>query len=102
MLEAASTDQLTQFVLVAPQARGVTLVGDFNDWNLLATPLRRAEGDGVWHVTVTLPPGRYRYAFVVDGSTWESDPEAPVAVDDFGRSSSVVTVVGESKRRGGA
>jgi len=94
---AAAVDPLarpTQFVLVAPEASSVVLVGDFNDWNLAATPLVRADGDGVWHVTVPLAPGRYRYTFVVDGDVWQNDPEAPAAEDEFGRPNSVVTVGG--------
>lgn len=85
---------MTQFVLIAPEAQAVTVVGDFNDWSMSATPLERAQGDGVWHVTVPLGPGRYRYAFVVNGVIWRSDPEAPSAEDEFGRANSVVTVGG--------
>jgi hypothetical protein len=93
-LASAVRGQLTQFVLVAPGASEVSLVGDFNDWNISATPLVRAEGDGVWHVTVPLAPGRYRYAFVVNGAVWQRDPESPPAEDEFGRPNSVVTVGG--------
>lgn len=86
---------LTQFVLVAPAANSVAVVGDFNDWNLsAATPLTREAGDGVWWVTLPLPPGRYRYAYIVDGGTWRSDPDAPAADDEFGRPSSVVSIGG--------
>ena len=88
----AQTVQVHQFVLVAPTARRVALVGDFNDWNDSATLLTRKAGDGVWIVTVKLPPGRYRYAFVVDGGTWRNDPDASGSEDEFGRKSSVVTV----------
>ncbi len=91
---AAAGGQLTQFVLVAPAARAVTLVGDFNDWSMSAMPLERAQGDGVWHVSVPLAPGRYRYAFVVDGTVWRNDPESPAKDDEFGRPNSVVTVGG--------
>jgi hypothetical protein len=84
----------TQFVLIAPEASAVTLVGDFNDWSMAATPLVRAEGGGVWSVTVPLVPGRYRYAFVVNGTIWQNDPEAAAAEDEFGRSNSVLTVGG--------
>ena len=83
---------VTQFVLIAPGAQSVTVVGDFNDWSLSATPLERA--GGVWSVSVPLGPGRYRYAFVVNGDIWQPDPEAPKADDEFGRASSVVTVGG--------
>ncbi|HEX9892432.1 MAG TPA: isoamylase early set domain-containing protein [Gemmatimonadales bacterium] len=88
----SAAGRLTQFVLIAPDARAVTVVGDFNDWSMSATPLERAEGDGVWYVTVPLTPGRYRYAFVVNGTIWRNDPEAPAAEDEFGRPNSVVTV----------
>jgi hypothetical protein len=84
----------TQFVLVAPDAKTVTLVGDFNDWNLSATHLARQDANGVWWVTVPLAPGRYRYAFVVDSTAWRSDPGAPKAEDEFGRPNSVVTIGG--------
>ena len=45
---------------------------------------------------VRLAPGRYRYAFLVNGVEWRADPAAPVAKDDeFGTPSSVVTVGGK-------
>ncbi|MBL8989145.1 MAG: isoamylase early set domain-containing protein [Gemmatimonadetes bacterium] len=91
---AVANDHLTQFVLVAPEAAAVTVVGDFNDWNVSATPMARAAGDGVWSVTVPLAPGRYRYAFVINGTTWRGDPEAAALEDDFGQPSSVVTIGG--------
>ena len=84
----------TQFVLVARDAKAVALVGDFNDWSLSATPLERTDSDGVWWVTVPLVPGRYRYAYVVDGTMWRPDPQAPAAEDEFGRPNSVVTIGG--------
>lgn len=84
-----------QFVLVAPGAARVTLVGEFNDWDEQATPLRRLSGDGLWSVSLPLQPGRYLYMFVVDGTRWVADPDAPPALeDDFGVQNSVVTVTG--------
>jgi hypothetical protein len=91
---AVAAGEATQFVLVAPGAASVAVVGDFNDWSLSATPLARQAGDGVWWVTVPLRPGRYRYAFVVDGASWRRDPGAPGAEDEFGRPNSVVTIGG--------
>lgn len=78
-----------RFVLEAP-AGAVALVGDFNDWDPQALPLERR--DGAWSVTLRLAPGRYRYAFVVDGDHWLSDPGHPVAQDEFGTPTSVITV----------
>src|SRR3954468_21245722 len=83
-----------QFVLVAPQAASVSLVGDFNDWDPTRAPMRSAHG-GVWATVVALAPGRYRYAFLINGVEWRADPAAPAARDDeFGSPSSVVTVGG--------
>jgi hypothetical protein len=82
-----------QFVLIAPQAASVTLVGDFNDWDPARSPMQTAHG--VWATVVRLAPGRYRYAFLVNGVEWRADPSAPAAQDDeFGTPSSVVTVGG--------
>jgi hypothetical protein len=32
--------------------------------------------DGTWSVQVSLPQGRHEYLFLVDGSRYESDPNA--------------------------
>ncbi|MGD2135153.1 MAG: isoamylase early set domain-containing protein [Gemmatimonadales bacterium] len=91
----APVGQTMQFVLVAPGATSVALLGDFNDWNSAATPMEPQNGSGVWSVTVPLTPGRYRYAFLVDGERWLRDPAAPRALeDDFGRPNSVLTIGG--------
>ncbi len=88
--------QTVQFVLRAPTASSVTLVGDFNDWDTASTPLQKGTGD-LWTITIPLTAGRYTYTFVVDGKRWVPDPSAPRApVDDFGQPSSVVTVGGSA------
>jgi predicted carbohydrate-binding protein with CBM48 len=82
----------TQFVLDAPRAARVALVGDFNAWDAAATPLARVSSSGIWTVTVPLAPGRHTYAFMVD-TVLTLDPRAPAARDaDFGTPSSVVLV----------
>jgi Glycogen recognition site of AMP-activated protein kinase len=83
-----------QFVVVAPGAESVALVGDFNDWDARLTPMRAGRDGRLWTVTIPLPPGRHRYAFLVNGARWLADPSAPRAPDDFGTPSSVVTVGG--------
>jgi len=101
--QAASADaaSLVTFVLLEPRAGAVTLAGDFNGWDAARTPLRR-ESSGIWTIDVPLRPGRYRYAFVVDGRRFVADPAAPRAVgDDFGQPTSVVTVGGAARAAGG-
>ena len=91
--DADTSADAFQFVLVAPQAASVSLVGDFNDWDPARAPMQTAQG--VWATVVRLAPGRYRYAFLVNGVEWRADPGAPAAKDDeFGTPSSVVTVGG--------
>ena len=90
---SALRSSTVQFVIVAPTATEVSLVGDFNDWNPAATPMQLVAENRVWSVTVPLDAGRYRYAFLVNGNTWLSDPSAPPMRDDeFGRPGSVVTI----------
>lgn len=55
------------FNLNAPTATTVQLAGSFNDWSPSSLQMNRSE-DGVWRAEVGLPPGRYEYKFVVDGS----------------------------------
>ena len=97
----AGTAAVVRFVLAAPRARTVSLAGDFDGWDRSRLPMRR-EAAGIWTVDVPLAPGRYDYAFVVDGGRFVADPAAPPAVgDDFGRPTSVVTVGGGAARVAG-
>lgn len=54
------------FFCFAPEAREVSLVGDFNDWQPGAHPMTR-QPDGGWAVQVPLPHGHHQYQFLVDG-----------------------------------
>lgn len=93
LLVDRSGRSVVQFVLFAPAAQSVALVGDFNDWDPTATPLLTAQPGGAWSVALPLAPGRHRYAFIVDGTQWLADPGAPPAPDDdFGSPNSIVTV----------
>jgi hypothetical protein len=78
--------------LVAPASSAVFVVGDFNDWSPVATPLQLTAG-GEWIVRLELRPGRYRYTFLLDGHEWKSDPAEPPAPDnDYGAPTSVLMV----------
>ena len=86
--------QPVQFVLVAPEAKTVHVVGDFNGWDAShAAYAAQNRGGGVWSVTAPIPPGHHRYAFLVDDSLWVPDPAAPrVADEDFGLPNSALVV----------
>ena len=84
-----------QFVLVAPEANSVAVVGDFNNWGLGDTALVAENHNGVWSVSAPVPAGVHRYAFLVNGKQWVADPTAPrAASDDFGQPSSALVVEG--------
>ena len=89
--------QRVQFVLVAPDAKKVAVVGDFNGWDAQHAGYQaQHRGGGVWSVTAPVPVGHHRYSFVVDDSVWVADPTAPRAVDnDFGMNNSAIVVEAE-------
>jgi hypothetical protein len=86
--------QRVQFVLVAPDAKKVAVVGDFNGWDAgHALYQAQARGGGVWSLTAPIAAGHHRYSFIVDDSLWVIDPSAPRVVDnDFGVANSALVV----------
>jgi hypothetical protein len=90
---ASSDARPVRLRLAAPASSRVAVVGDFNNWDPAATPLRPAGDGGTWIVELRLKPGRYNYTFLIDGRRWARDPsEPPVAESDFGAPVSVLTV----------
>lgn len=79
------------FMLNAPQAQSVSLVGDFNNWNPAANPMKQMP-DKAWFITVELKHGHHRYAFQVDG-TLTLDPRGlGITRNDKGERVSLVPV----------
>ena len=62
------------FFVDAPGASHVCLVGDFNGWDMAATPMRRGP-DGRWMISLELHHGYHQYLFIVDGEL-TLDPHA--------------------------
>ncbi len=90
---ARSPRTTVEFEINAPTAERVSLVGDFNNWDQGAVPMRRGARPGQWRTTVPLPNGWYRYAFLVDQSRWIADPAKSIAPDaDFGQPTSLLVV----------
>ncbi len=57
-------------------ASSVHLVGDFNEWNESAEPMKGLKNGG-YTVTVDLEQGKeYQFRYLVDGNTWLNDEEA--------------------------
>lgn len=80
---------LTRLSIRAPDARTVEIAGDFNRWN--AVSAHRAP-NGVWYADLRIRPGRYRYAFRVNGVEWRVPDGATVVDDGFGGKSAWLSV----------
>lgn len=77
-----------------PALEGVSrlyLVGDFNDWSIVAQPLTHA-ADGAWGITLPLDGGRsYQFRYFDNNGHWHNDWEADAYVpNQFGGDNSVV------------
>ncbi|MCX7590391.1 MAG: glycogen-binding domain-containing protein [Kiritimatiellae bacterium] len=81
-----------RFQVRAQKGSEVYLAGTFNNWDPKAKRLKDKDGSGLFTGTLLLPPGRYEYKFVIDG-TWCVDPECPEWVpNDMGTLNSVLHV----------
>jgi 1,4-alpha-glucan branching enzyme len=79
------------FICVAPDAKHVNLMGDFNDWSPEANPMKR-QPDGAWLTQLPLHHGHHHYRFLVDGKP-TLDPRAQgVARDHTGSKVSLIAV----------
>lgn len=98
-LESAISKELPKFKAInfeflAPGAKDVYIVGDFNNWaktevNRLS---RDNNGSGKWSIDLPLGSGSYRYKFIVD-DTWVDDPNNPLKEKNpFGGIDSLVDV----------
>lgn len=61
---------------VAAEASSAYLVGDFNNWDETATPMKKLK-NGSFKVTLELDPEReYSFRYLVDGNQWHNDWDA--------------------------
>lgn len=70
--EPAQRRGAVNFHLEAPAASTVKLAADFTGWDKRPLDCTQIE-NGIWRLSVVLPPGRYAYRFLVDGE-WCDDP----------------------------
>ncbi len=90
--DPAASVVYVQFALEAPGASSVAVTGDFDAWEG-SHALEDLDGDGVWSGRVPVRPGVHAYMFVVDGSSWRTDPRAERYADDgFGNRNAILAV----------
>jgi 1,4-alpha-glucan branching enzyme len=57
----------------AKEARLVNVVGEFNNWDVYATPMKCLK-NGTFTVTIDLEQGReYQFRYLIDETNWEND-----------------------------
>lgn len=91
MVDLAQTGQVT-FTFRCNTQRQVYLVGDFNGWQRTATPMRPGK-DGLWSVTLRIPPGSHQFRYFEDGGRWHTDFAAfGLSRNEYGDFNSIVEV----------
>jgi 1,4-alpha-glucan branching enzyme len=57
------------------KAKQASVVGEFNNWNPVANPLKKVKG--VWKTTLKLEQGHeYQYRYFINDSQWYNDYDA--------------------------
>jgi cytoskeletal protein CcmA (bactofilin family) len=69
-----------KFLYYSPGAASMALTGDFIDWDPEGIPMVQDEY-GTWSTMHSLPPGEYKYKFVIDGEA-VPDPDIADKVSD--------------------
>ncbi len=78
----------------AAQATSVHLVGEFNDWNVTACPMKKLK-NGSFKVVLDLECGReYQFRYLINETLWENDWNADKYVPTpFGNAENSVVAV---------
>lgn len=76
-------------------AKEAYVVGEFNDWDESANPLRKTKG--IWKTTLKLDTGKeYQFKYLVNGDQWHNDDEADKYVpNDIAGENSVLVAIKE-------
>ena len=81
------------FVFHDDSAHSVSVAGDFNEWDPIATPLKRNDS-GLWFTEIVVPrAGRFEYKFIINGQRWLEDPSNGMkAPNNYGGLNSVLVI----------
>jgi 1,4-alpha-glucan branching enzyme len=78
----------------ANSAKKANIVGDFNNWNLKSSSMKKLK-NGSFTATINLEPGKeYQFRYLLDATNWENDSDADKYVPTpFGDSDNSVIVI---------
>lgn len=85
--------QEVKIFFYSPDARKVSIIGDFNNWDVRGLPLTPTGRKGLWEVNLRLKQGVYSYNFFIDGKIIVPDPNSSTqSPDGFGGMNSILFV----------
>ena len=75
-------------------AKEIYLAGEFNNWDIKATPMIKAK-NGTFSTKINLETGReYQFRYLLDGNHWENDEKADKYVpNSFGDADNGVIIL---------
>lgn len=90
---AENTRQVA-FELLAPEARSVVLLGDFNHWAAPGVALIGPDSGGKWRLEMVVPGprGRMNYVYLVDEQEYRTDNLRPIESDDYGGGNNILYI----------
>ncbi len=80
---------------VVGDANKVSVVGNFNDWDLDKDPMKKVKKDGSFSLALNFDKDQeVSFRYYIDGERWENDPDADrFVVSEFGDSENCVLVL---------
>lgn len=88
---AADATKVTFVLPVDDVDQPVSVVGEFNEWDPFAHPLKK-RSNGTRSVTVELPAGAYRFKYLTADGSWLTDPDAELVPNDYAGVDSLLPV----------
>lgn len=80
LLGAHYSEKETVFRVWAPNAKEVSVIGDFNDWDIFKNKMARISNEGIWEVVIqnVKEYDCYQYAILTNDNNWinKADPYA--------------------------
>ncbi len=69
---------------IAKKHKKAFIVGDFNNWNTMATAMNKQKKDGSFSITLELEKNNeYQFRYLLDGETWLNEMDADKQVPTY-------------------
>ena len=95
MVKFNATTKKTVFEVKLPDARSVSLLGDFNEWDPEKHVMKKGK-NGIWKAEVKLSPGEYQFLYFADQTQWVTDDNCARVISGMGTENSIAVIKTES------